>query len=366
MESALTELFKLDGVNTPWPVRIGDTTVEGRMGVNRVCQTKCTTKPCWSASSTMIGTVCHLGLTVYEAAIGPERVKVFGVVGPTFRSRIPSYRDYKESCKGRSVSPAEFQLWITSLRALSDHLSNERKQALAVALEPLHDAMRLARDVAQLAERAVNEGAGETAAERFDKASATQKSLVKSASLLVDTFDLLEVYLNPDAAKFGQLRSVEIYKLLDKLCKIASIARAAQTRPRVRLEGSTRRSVDVYESFKLIPFCLIDNAQKYSRQGSDVVVRVAEHPSSISVQVESDGPYIPESEEKAIFVRGHRGEAAIRAHPSGMGVGLYVCDIIARAHGTKIAVRSVKAGFQVGGVDQGKNFFSFELRTFAG
>jgi signal transduction histidine kinase len=90
---------------------------------------------------------------------------------------------------------------------------------------------------------------------------------------------------------------------------------------------------------------------------------VTEQPSSVLIEVQSEGPRIQEHEIDRIFERGYRADAAIRAYPSGMGVGLYVCDIIAKAHGTRINVRSDALGFEVGGVEQGRSVFKFEIRN---
>lgn len=359
---SVASLLKLKLVDVPWSIRVDEETIDGSLGQNKICKTKCHEKTCWYSASSIIGTCCPRGLTVYEASIGREKIKVFGVVGPSFKEKVPKHTDYKEACKGRNVSPEDVQTWIRAVKEFLDVQETQQKEVLANALEPLHDAMRLARDVSQLADRTIGEQEGATHAERFENASEAHKSLVKSANLLVDTFDLLEVYLNPEAAKFGQLRSVEIYKLLDKLCKIASNARASQARPKVVLHGNTRRSYDLYETFKLIPFCLIDNAQKYSREGADVKVQISELQTSVHIEIESRGPLIPQTDQKKIFERRFRGEAAIQAHPSGMGVGLYVSDIVARAHNMKIQVKSIATGFQVGGIDQAVNTFSFELK----
>jgi hypothetical protein len=131
--------------------------------------------------------------------------------------------------------------------------------------------MLLARDVEQLAQQEML-AANPDALDPFAVASANQRALVKSASLLVDTFDLLEIYLNPQAAAFGQPRTVEIYKLLDKLAKIAGLARKQEHRPAVKLQGNTRRAFDVYESFKLIPLTLIE-VQSGAYLGEDDIVR---------------------------------------------------------------------------------------------
>lgn len=356
----IESLLKTEALDTPWPTRLADGTIlPGRLGVNAICETKCAAQPCLTERSTLIGTRCHLGLTVYEGRIDESSIHVFGVVGPQHRDSLPTHGDFKQACKGRSVTAQDFAAWVSRLKLLSASVRRTRDQSLAEALEPLHDAMRLARDVEQLAERELSETVG---VDRFDSASPTQKALVKTSSLLVDTFDLLEVYLNPQAATYGQPRTIEIYKLLDKLTKIAGLARRQEQRPLVRLRGKTRRAYDLYESFKLIPLTLIDNAQKYSRQGGSVIVEVNEVGPSVEVFVVSEGALLSAEEQVQIFERGYRSAAARSVYPSGMGVGLYIAQTVAHAHGSMVQVSSVSSGFEIAGIAQGCNTFSLIVK----
>lgn len=356
-------LLKSNGLDIPWPALLPDgTEIEGRLGINTICKTKCTTRLCRSERSTLIGTKCHFGLTLYEGRIDDYFIRVFGVVGPQHRDDLPRHADFKQACKGRSVTAQDFASWVARLKAISTSIKQAQDKRMAEALEPLHDAMRLARDVGQLADQLLIENTPE-GPDRFNVASPTHRALIKTSSLLVDTFDLLEIYLNPDAAAFGQTRSIEIYKLLDKLTKIAGLARSQEHRPLVRLIGNTRRAYDIYESFKLIPFVLIDNAQKYSRQGGSVTVQVAESGTSIEVSVNSEGALLSPEEQQSVFERGYRGAAALKAHPSGMGLGLYIAKTVARAHGFQIRVTSIPEGFEIGGIPQARNSFSFVIRN---
>lgn len=359
----IIDLLKSGALTVPWPTRLPNgLALDGQLGVNEICRKKCQTHQCEVDRGTLIGTRCHLGLTVYEGRVAEARIQVFGVVGPQHRDDLPTHVDFKMACKGRSVTAQEFSAWLSALKSLEETVRVEQERRLTEALEPLHDAMRLARDVEQLAEQELLE-ANQNSSDRFASASATQRALVKTASLLVDTFDLLEIYLNPKAAAFGQPRTVEIYKLLDKLAKIAGLARRQEQRPAVRLQGNTRRAFDVYESFKLIPLTLIDNAQKYSRQGCQVVVQVDETPHGLLVAVISEGALLSEDERAQIFKRGFRGQAAIAMHPSGMGLGLYIAQTVALAHGFNISVTSTPLGYEIARIPQARNTFSFAVKN---
>lgn len=359
----IEDLLKSEVITVPWPTRLLDgSVVAGKLGVNDICVKKCQDHPCAGKRSTLIGTRCHLGLTVYEGRVEDRVVQVFGVVGPQHREALPTHVDFKQACKGRTVTAQDFSVWLSQLKNLSMVIRQAHDRSLAEALEPMHDAMRLARDVEQLADRALNE-ANPYASDRFEAATPTQKALVKTASLLVDTFDLLEIYLNPKAATFGQPRSVEIYKMLDKLAKIAGIARRHEQRPAVRMLGNTRRAYDVYESFKLIPLTLIDNAQKYSRQGGQVTVEVIESEMFLEISVTSEGALLPAEEKARIFERGFRGSAARKVHPSGMGLGLYIAQTVALGHGSAIHVSSTPLGFEIARIAQATNTFSLVVRN---
>lgn len=357
------ELLKSGAVRGLWPMRLPNgVELPGELGVNAICEKKCQSRQCAVEHGTLIGTRCHMGLTVYEGRLAEARIQVFGVIGPQHRDALPTHADFKQACKGRSVTAQDFSTWLSSLKTLEETIKEEQDRRLAEALEPLHDAMRLSRDVAQLAEQELLD-ANPNASDHFAAASANQRALVKTASLLVDTFDLLEIYLNPQAAAFGQPRTVEIYKLLDKLSKIAGLARRQEQRSVVRIQGNTRRAFDVYESFKLIPLTLIDNAQKYSRKGFQVVVQVDETPQGLLISTVSEGALLNTDEQGQIFKRGFRGKAAIAMHPGGMGLGLYIAQTVAAAHGSTIRLVSIPLGYEIAGIPQGRNTFSFSVRN---
>ncbi|MCC2658527.1 MAG: uncharacterized protein K0Q76_3635 [Panacagrimonas sp.] len=75
---------------------------------------------------------------------------------------------------------------------------------------------------------------------------------------------------------------------------------------------------------------LLDNAIKYGREGGRIHLRVASHPV-VAVEVQDDGPGIPEDQRPQMlerFVRGGRGE--------GSGLGLPIAQNIARLHGGEL------------------------------
>ncbi|MBC7927614.1 MAG: ATP-binding protein, partial [Bryobacteraceae bacterium] len=84
---------------------------------------------------------------------------------------------------------------------------------------------------------------------------------------------------------------------------------------------------------------LVDNALKYSQQGTSVSIQTSRIEKSLRVSITDCGPGISLYEQQRIFDRFYRGES-IRDRLPGTGVGLNVVKEIARAHAGSIYVES--------------------------
>jgi signal transduction histidine kinase len=85
---------------------------------------------------------------------------------------------------------------------------------------------------------------------------------------------------------------------------------------------------------------LIDNAIKYSPRESVVRIEWGVAGDRVAIRVVDRGPGIPEREQRAIFHRFVRGQAAVDGHVPGTGVGLAMVQDIVRAHGGEIRIES--------------------------
>jgi two-component system sensor histidine kinase KdpD len=81
---------------------------------------------------------------------------------------------------------------------------------------------------------------------------------------------------------------------------------------------------------------LLENAVKYSRPGTTIVVRLLPRGSTFDLSVWNHGA-IAAGEKYRIFERFHRGTGGQRVK-SGTGLGLYVARKIARAHGGTLEI----------------------------
>ncbi len=95
---------------------------------------------------------------------------------------------------------------------------------------------------------------------------------------------------------------------------------------------------------------LLDNAAKYSPEGSEIELAAEADDSTVTVSVADRGSGVPQEQRERIFERFFRGQAA--AGKPGVGLGLAICRAIAAAHGGRLWV-DARAG--------GGSVFSFSL-----
>ncbi len=103
--------------------------------------------------------------------------------------------------------------------------------------------------------------------------------------------------------------------------------------PPVDLFGDRAR---LYQLF----FNLLDNASKYTGEGGRISLRANVDDSMVSIAVEDNGPGIPAEDLPHIFKRFYRVQKDRGRKTGGSGLGLSICELIARAHHGSIDVES--------------------------
>ena len=83
---------------------------------------------------------------------------------------------------------------------------------------------------------------------------------------------------------------------------------------------------------------LLNNAVKYTPDGSDIIIRLQKEDGEIAVSVEDNGPGIPDENKAHIFDLYYTGSAGKSDSYRSMGIGLHLCRMILHAHGREIEV----------------------------
>ncbi len=98
-------------------------------------------------------------------------------------------------------------------------------------------------------------------------------------------------------------------------------------------------NVDVHLIIQVI-INLIDNAVKYTPEGSVICLETEKKDGKVLVKVSDNGPGISEEEKSHVFEMFYNGKKDISDSRRSMGMGLALCKSIIEAHGGQIRVAS--------------------------
>ena len=83
---------------------------------------------------------------------------------------------------------------------------------------------------------------------------------------------------------------------------------------------------------------LLNNAIKYTPDGSTVRVRMSQKDSMVCVEVADNGPGIPDEDKPHVFELFYTGKHILGDSYRSMGIGLNLCAMVLHAHGGEITV----------------------------
>lgn len=156
-------------------------------------------------------------------------------------------------------------------------------------------------------------------------------------SAIVD--DLLE--LSRVEAAGGESAVVELGDVVDRAReRVAETARQRGVDIEIRPVPACARVRGERAQLVSAVFNLLDNAVKYSGEGSRVEVRVAVGGGRVAVAVQDQGIGIPASARERIFERFYRVDRARSRATGGTGLGLSIVRHVVTGHGGEVTVSS--------------------------
>ena len=90
------------------------------------------------------------------------------------------------------------------------------------------------------------------------------------------------------------------------------------------------------KSIRQLASILMDNAMKYSPEGSEVSLKAGKGSRGVYLEVENEAPEIRKEDIDHLFDRFYRADASRNSEKGGHGIGLSMARAIAEAHGGRI------------------------------
>jgi two-component system OmpR family sensor kinase len=283
---------------------------------------------------------CLAGLTIANRAMEPIAALTAAA------SEIASTRDPSRRMPQPAVHDEVGELAKTldqMLRSL-DAARTEREQALDKQREFVADASHELRTPLtsvianlELLQASLERPAGDESREMVDSALRSSRRMSRLVA------DLL-LLARADAGRVSERTDCDLAEIVGNAA--AEIAPIAAGR---RLEVDNGRPVPVRgnpDELHRMVVNLLDNAVRYTPEGSTIALRLAADERSARVEVEDNGPGIPEEMREQVFDRFVRGSGpADTAAGGGTGLGLAIARAVAHSHGGEVrAARSPHGG----------------------
>lgn len=163
------------------------------------------------------------------------------------------------------------------------------------------------------------------------------KTLYVICTMIDARYSMYGYELNNHGLIQGNPINTNIYKKFDKCQKI--LKNYQKKNVPISLSGSSFMGIKAYPSFEMIPFLLLENALKYSKEGEKVTISFSSTNEKLSVTIHSISPFCSAEELAHITDKGFRGENA-KKKADGSGIGLFFTSKLCEIHSIKISFKS--------------------------
>jgi signal transduction histidine kinase len=149
--------------------------------------------------------------------------------------------------------------------------------------------------------------------------------------------DLLDTAQSEHSGLLGDLSSVDLLAIAQEVARefSSSTHQVRVAGDHVVIEGDPQR-------LRQVLFNLLDNGIKYTPEGGPIDVRLGRSNQHATLQVIDRGIGVPAADRPYIFERFRRGSNSNDRKFTGLGLGLYLCAEIVRAHGGGISLSSTE------------------------
>jgi signal transduction histidine kinase len=170
----------------------------------------------------------------------------------------------------------------------------------------------------------------------------TQRALMEAIDRQADRL----VILIEDLLVASRIESNSVRPVIAPM-KLASLAhqvvedtstRSRNHRLEVRVEGDVPSVESDERKVRQILVNLLENAIKYSPEGTTVTVRCRVEDDGVAALVEDRGPGIPKELHQKVFERFYQADQSTTRTVGGTGLGLYICQRLAEVLGGRVTL----------------------------
>jgi signal transduction histidine kinase len=172
----------------------------------------------------------------------------------------------------------------------------------------------------------------------FEAEAATAEALLRSAQRMNE---MVEELLESSRLEAGQAQlhrePLDLVYLLEDVLE-RNVPPDVRERLRLEVVAPVPRVSADGPRLERVVVNLLTNALKYGAPGTPVVVRLEHEGAQVRVSVRDEGPGLQPEELSRLFTKYYRGKEGRRA--KGVGLGLYISQLIVEAHGGHIHAES--------------------------
>ncbi len=346
----MIELLK---IIVPYPFAFRNSLYDGyNLKQSKYCK-KCNEKFCFQKPSVTGVYACKNGFSCFPIVIEDDIIIINGLITPETRANFKGLR--KETYKEYVITSEGLSQFQSQLSMLIKHVRQTANDQVKDSVAFLHDIRTSVSIVLSWCQQLIAKQQGASFEEQLEKVDKETANLFGSINLLEEQLNLADIIANYASITYGKKHKSGIHGFIFKMVKLFE-PRAEKKSSKIWLYGKTNAEIQAYNSFQFIPLILLDNAVKYTYSNQEIRVELTDIDDHVLLTFKSYGKIVPHEYRDKIFEKYFRGPRAVKQNPHGMGLGLYIARLIAKAHGSDIFY---KANVQSG--DIGFNEFSISV-----
>ena len=303
--------------------------------------------------------ICPNGFNVYKAQFKSQYLAIIGILIKGKHGKLP--RKAKKNASSHMIDIEELTTIEAEINNLLNEIEEYKEFCVKDSLAVYHDITPTISLIFRSLESIIEKEPGFNFEDKVENADSEIRTLYHAINLLDNRLKMMPLISNPEAARYGQVSKCSPYKIFDKIRRIFNDS-ASKKGITIDLRSDSYITLEplVYDSFLTIPFVLVENAIKYSKNNGTIYINLKQRGNEVIVKVTSYGPVVTVENQEKIFEKGFKDPNAKKFASQGSGIGLYLANIVASAHNLEISYQRNNIKIEKG-IEMGSNTFSFQL-----